>query len=158
MGEPYLWRTANMSRRTCVVVKQMQSNPTSMSTSAGSLQRDAFSDLCVSHCGRWLEVIFRPHFFNKRLTPYTAFLAWHIVLVMVEFSVFACALPIFVCRDLIFLFEKFLWARNLQIQVLIFTLKFVIIIHSSTIYIRHMRCNHLGRTINIDWFFFILSS
>ena len=26
MGEPYLWRTANMSRRTCVVVKQMQSN------------------------------------------------------------------------------------------------------------------------------------
>ena len=27
MGEPYLWRTANMSRRTCVVVKQMQSNP-----------------------------------------------------------------------------------------------------------------------------------
>ena len=27
MGEPYLWRTANMSPRTCVVVKQMQSNP-----------------------------------------------------------------------------------------------------------------------------------
>ena len=27
MGEPYLWRMANMSRRTCVVVKQMQSNP-----------------------------------------------------------------------------------------------------------------------------------
>ena len=27
MGEPYLWRTANMSWRTCVVVKQMQSNP-----------------------------------------------------------------------------------------------------------------------------------
>ena len=27
MGEPYLWRTANMSRRMCVVVKQMQSNP-----------------------------------------------------------------------------------------------------------------------------------
>ena len=27
MGEPHLWRTANMSRRTCVVVKQMQSNP-----------------------------------------------------------------------------------------------------------------------------------
>ena len=27
MGEPYLWRTANMSRWTCVVVKQMQSNP-----------------------------------------------------------------------------------------------------------------------------------
>ena len=27
MGEPYLWRTANMYRRTCVVVKQMQSNP-----------------------------------------------------------------------------------------------------------------------------------
>ena len=27
MGEPYLWRTANMSGRTCVVVKQMQSNP-----------------------------------------------------------------------------------------------------------------------------------
>ena len=27
MGEPYLWRTANMSRRTCVVVKQMQFNP-----------------------------------------------------------------------------------------------------------------------------------
>ena len=28
MREPYLWRTANMSWRTCVVVKQMQSNPT----------------------------------------------------------------------------------------------------------------------------------
>ena len=27
MGEPQLWRTANMSRRTCVVVKQMQSKP-----------------------------------------------------------------------------------------------------------------------------------
>ena len=27
MGKTYLWRTANMSRRTCVVVKQMQSNP-----------------------------------------------------------------------------------------------------------------------------------
>ena len=27
MGEPHLWRTANMFRRTCVVVKQMQSNP-----------------------------------------------------------------------------------------------------------------------------------
>ena len=27
MGEPYLRRTANMSRRTCVVVKQIQSNP-----------------------------------------------------------------------------------------------------------------------------------
>ena len=27
MGESYLWRMANMSRRTCVVVKQMQSNP-----------------------------------------------------------------------------------------------------------------------------------
>ena len=27
MREPYLWRTANMSWRTCVVVKQMQSNP-----------------------------------------------------------------------------------------------------------------------------------
>ena len=26
MGEPYLWRTANMFRKTCVV-KQMQSNP-----------------------------------------------------------------------------------------------------------------------------------
>ena len=28
MGEPYLWRTANMSPRTCVIVKQMQSNST----------------------------------------------------------------------------------------------------------------------------------
>ena len=28
MREPYLWRTANISWRTCVVVKQMQSNPT----------------------------------------------------------------------------------------------------------------------------------
>ena len=26
MGEPYLWMTANMSRRTCVVVKRIQSN------------------------------------------------------------------------------------------------------------------------------------
>ena len=26
MGEPYLWRTANMSPRTFVVVEQMQSN------------------------------------------------------------------------------------------------------------------------------------
>ena len=30
MREPYLWRTANMSWRTCVVVKQMQSNPRSL--------------------------------------------------------------------------------------------------------------------------------
>ena len=27
MGEPYLWRTANMSRRTRVVLKKIQSNP-----------------------------------------------------------------------------------------------------------------------------------
>ena len=40
MGEPYLWRTANMSPRTCVVVKQMQSN----SNSDGS-----FSDAYVGH-------------------------------------------------------------------------------------------------------------
>ena len=29
MGEPYLWRKANMSRRACVVVKQIQANPNS---------------------------------------------------------------------------------------------------------------------------------
>ena len=27
LGKPYLWKTANMSLRACVVVKQMQSNP-----------------------------------------------------------------------------------------------------------------------------------
>ena len=27
MGEPYLWKTANMSRKICVVVKQIQYNP-----------------------------------------------------------------------------------------------------------------------------------
>ena len=32
MGEPYLWRTANMARRTCVVVKQIQSNPIQFGT------------------------------------------------------------------------------------------------------------------------------
>ena len=36
MGKTYLWRTANMSRRTCVVVKQMQSNPIQSKNSVAS--------------------------------------------------------------------------------------------------------------------------
>ena len=35
MREPYLWRTANMSWRTCVVVKQIQSNPIQFSEISG---------------------------------------------------------------------------------------------------------------------------
>ena len=31
MGEPYLWRRANVSPKTCVVVKQMQSKSNYMS-------------------------------------------------------------------------------------------------------------------------------
>ena len=39
MGEPYLWRTANMSWRMCVVVKQMQSNPIQFITRSTCLKR-----------------------------------------------------------------------------------------------------------------------
>ena len=46
MGEPYLWRTANMSRRTCVVVKQIQSNPI-LSVACRTL----ISSLQTSCCG-----------------------------------------------------------------------------------------------------------
>ena len=48
MGEPYLWRTVDMSPRTCVVVKQMQSNPIPFAKSNGRFfqtqknQHDAF--------------------------------------------------------------------------------------------------------------------
>ena len=42
MGEPYLWRTANMSRRTCVVVKQMQSKS---------------NPITCHHCGQSLTIV-----------------------------------------------------------------------------------------------------
>ena len=44
MREPYLWRMANMSRRTCVVVKQIQSNP--IGKTMATLQQ--FKPLCCN--------------------------------------------------------------------------------------------------------------
>ena len=37
MREPYLWKKADMSWRTCAVVKQMQSNPTIFAAEATAI-------------------------------------------------------------------------------------------------------------------------